>query len=145
MALLTQTLEGKQSPSLLLSSSYGNFVFCSFENYNEWQEINRGISSDVLSCQTVYKSAMIICVISGAKTLPSGRVNFEVWLTSRTCFCHACGQLVASDGNKLCYQLGSWISHWGCKQHWRFVFYENLTGSLVPTGESLFAYFATFA
>ena len=30
---LTQTLEGKQSQSVLLSNSYGNFVFCSFENY----------------------------------------------------------------------------------------------------------------
>ena len=40
----TQTFEEKQSQSLLLSNSYGNFVFCSFENYNERQEIDRGIS-----------------------------------------------------------------------------------------------------
>ena len=48
----------------------------------------------------VDKSAMIICV-SGAKALPSGRVkfdcqNFEFSLASRTSFCHACGQVVAS-------------------------------------------------
>ena len=44
LAPLTQTLEWGQSPSLLLSNSCGNFVFCSFENYNERQEIDRGIS-----------------------------------------------------------------------------------------------------
>ena len=43
-APLTQTLEWGLSQSLLLSNSYGNFVFCSFENYNERQEIDRGIS-----------------------------------------------------------------------------------------------------
>ena len=54
----------------------------------------------VFSCQMVDKSAMIICV-RGAKALPSGRVkfdcqNFEFSLASRTSFCHACGQVVAS-------------------------------------------------
>ena len=44
LAPLTQTFKGKQSQSLLLSNSYGNFVFCSFEIYNEHQEIIRGIS-----------------------------------------------------------------------------------------------------
>ena len=39
---LRKHLNGGQS--LLLSNSYGNFVFCSFENYNERQEIDRGIS-----------------------------------------------------------------------------------------------------
>ena len=51
----------------------------------------------------VDKSAMIICV-SGAKALPSGRVkfdcqNFEFSLASRTSFCHACGQVVASNSS----------------------------------------------
>ena len=49
---------------------------------------------------------------SSVKTFQNGRVNFEVWLSKRscqnskcwlagrTCFCHVCGQLVASDGTR---------------------------------------------
>ena len=46
--------------------------------------------------------------ISGAKTSPSGRVNFEVWLSSRTCFCHVCGQLVASDSIYRANKQNNW-------------------------------------
>ena len=64
----TQTFEGKQSQSLL-SNSYGNFVLGTPSKLIYCER-------HVFTCQTVDKSATIICV-NGAKMLLSERVNFE--------------------------------------------------------------------
>ena len=62
----------------------------------------------VFSCQTVDKSATIIC-ISGAKTLPSGRVNFEVWLS----------KLWILIGQQTMFLSGVWTD--SCKQRYHNV------------------------
>ena len=66
-----------------LPAHFGTFWRHSANTSQEAKSATRmAIIVNAMSCQTANKSATIICV-TGAKTFPSGRVNFEVWVSKR--------------------------------------------------------------